>query len=46
VAANARLDPFLPIPVVAKDGERYRWLSEADRPQSIGRLSAFMGTPE
>ena len=25
------------------DGERYRWLSEKDLPQSIGRLSAFMG---
>jgi glycine dehydrogenase subunit 2 len=35
--------PFLPIPVVGKDGERYRWLTEADLPQSIGRLSAFMG---
>ncbi|HRX72178.1 MAG: aminomethyl-transferring glycine dehydrogenase subunit GcvPB [Candidatus Competibacteraceae bacterium] len=43
VAVNARLEPFLPIPFVAREGERYRWLSEADRPQSIGRLSAFMG---
>ncbi len=43
VAVNARLEPFLPIPIVGKDGERYRWLNEADRPQSIGRLSAFMG---
>ena len=43
VAVNARLEPFLPIPFVGQDGERYRWLSEADRPQSIGRLSAFMG---
>ena len=43
VAVNARLEPFLPIPIVSKDGERYRWLNEADRPRSIGRLSAFMG---
>ncbi len=43
VAVNARLEPFLPIPLVGKEGERYRWLTEADRPQSIGRLSAFMG---
>ncbi|MCB1919569.1 MAG: aminomethyl-transferring glycine dehydrogenase subunit GcvPB [Candidatus Competibacteraceae bacterium] len=43
VAVNARLEPFLPIPFVVRQGERYRWLSEADRPQSIGRLSAFMG---
>ncbi len=37
----------MPIPVVGANevaGEqRYRWLSESDLPQSIGRLSAFMG---
>jgi glycine dehydrogenase subunit 2 len=43
VGVGARLMPFLPIPIVGKDGERYRWLTEADLPQSIGRLSAFMG---
>jgi glycine dehydrogenase subunit 2 len=43
VGVSERLLPFLPVPVVAKEGERYRWLTEADRPQSIGRLSAFMG---
>ncbi|HVY80037.1 MAG TPA: aminomethyl-transferring glycine dehydrogenase subunit GcvPB [Steroidobacteraceae bacterium] len=43
VGVSARLAPFLPIPIVGKDGETYRWLSEADLPQSIGRLSAFMG---
>ena len=43
VGVSTRLMPFLPIPIVGKEGERYRWLSEADLPQSIGRLSAFMG---
>ncbi|HLY53322.1 MAG TPA: aminomethyl-transferring glycine dehydrogenase subunit GcvPB, partial [Steroidobacteraceae bacterium] len=43
VGVGARLMPFLPIPIVARDGERYRWLAESDMPQSIGRLSAFMG---
>jgi glycine dehydrogenase subunit 2 len=43
VGVGARLLPFLPIPIVAKEGERYRWLAESDLPQSIGRLSAFMG---
>jgi len=43
VGVSQRLLPFLPIPIVGKNGERYRWLSEADLPQSIGRLSAFMG---
>ena len=43
VGVAARLLPFLPIPLVGKEGERYRWLTEADLPQSIGRLSAFMG---
>jgi len=43
VGVSARLAPFLPIPIVGQDGERYRWLAEVDLPQSIGRLSAFMG---
>jgi len=43
VAVNARLEPFLPVPRVVREGECYRWLNKTDRPQSIGRLSAFMG---
>lgn len=43
VGFSERLLPFRPIPVVANDGDRYRWLDEKDLPQSIGRLSAFMG---
>ncbi|RDI44580.1 aminomethyl-transferring glycine dehydrogenase subunit GcvPB [Aquicella lusitana] len=43
VVANERLVPYLPVPRVAKEGRRYRWLTEKDCPQSIGRLSAFMG---
>ncbi len=43
VGVGVRLLPFLPIPVVGRDGERFRWLDERDLPQSIGRLSAFMG---
>ncbi|MGB5490115.1 MAG: aminomethyl-transferring glycine dehydrogenase subunit GcvPB [Woeseiaceae bacterium] len=47
VGVNDRLLPFMPIPVVGKsevDGkEVYGWLAEEDLPQSIGRLSGFMG---
>ncbi|MBT8086745.1 MAG: aminomethyl-transferring glycine dehydrogenase subunit GcvPB [Gammaproteobacteria bacterium] len=47
VGVNDRLLPFMPIPVVGKrevDGESiYGWLAEDDLPQSIGRLSGFMG---
>lgn len=43
VVANERLLPYLPIPRVTKEGERYRFLTEKDCPQTIGRLSAFMG---
>ena len=43
VGVGQRLLPHLPVPVVARDGERYRWLDERDLPQSIGRLSGFMG---
>jgi glycine dehydrogenase subunit 2 len=43
VGVGQRLLPFLPIPIAGKEGDRYRWLDERDLPQSIGRLSAFMG---
>ncbi len=43
VGVSQRLLPFMPMPIVGKDGETYRWLDERDLPQSIGRLSAFMG---
>jgi len=47
VGVNDKLKPFMPIPVVGaeeRDGETvYRWLAEEDLPQSIGRLSGFMG---
>lgn len=43
IAVNERLAPFLPTPVVIKDNNFYRWSTTKDYPQSIGRLSAFMG---
>ncbi len=41
VGVSAALTPFLPVPVVVKDGESYNL--DYDRPQSIGRLKAFHG---
>jgi glycine dehydrogenase subunit 2 len=50
VGVSARLMPFLPLPIVAREGEGeregnsgYRWLGERDLPQSIGRLASFAG---
>ncbi len=47
VGVNKRLLPFMPIPVVGKsevDGSVvYDWLTEDEVPQTIGRLSGFMG---
>ena len=43
VGVGERLLPFLPTPIVGKEGDGYRWLTEKDYPQTIGRLSAFMG---
>jgi glycine dehydrogenase subunit 2 len=43
VAANKRLLPFLPVPMVGYSDNSYRWLDESACPQTIGRLSAFMG---
>jgi len=41
VGVSAALAPFLPVPVVVKDGDSYNL--DYDRPQSIGRLKAFHG---
>jgi len=43
VGVSKRLEPFLPVPIVGYDGDEYYWVTEDVRPQSMGRLSAFMG---
>src|SRR5690606_33863782 len=44
VGVSERLRPFLPIPLIEKrENGSYGWLRKKDRPQSIGRLSAFGG---
>ena len=43
VGVSERLKPFMPIPIVGREGDRYRWFDEQDVPETIGRLSAFMG---
>ena len=43
VGVNEKLIPYLPVPLVEKKDDSYRLVAEKDRPQSIGRLSAFMG---
>ncbi len=43
VGVSQRLLPFMPIPVVGKKDQTYGWLTERDLPQTIGRLSTFMG---
>ncbi len=43
VGVGERLLPFMPIPIVGREGPAYRWLTERELPQSIGRLSTFMG---
>lgn len=43
VGVSERLLPFLPFPMVGKEGDNLRWLTDKDCPQSIGRLSAYSG---
>lgn len=43
VGVSQRLIPYLPVPMVDFDGSDYLWLTEKERPESIGRLSAFAG---
>jgi len=43
VGVSKRLEPYLPVPLLAFDGTDYSLLTERDRPDSIGRLTAFAG---
>ena len=43
VGVGERLAPFVPTPIVGRENSIYRWLTREDIPDSIGRLSAFMG---
>jgi glycine dehydrogenase subunit 2 len=41
IAVRASLAPFLPVPVLVRDGDRFSL--DDDRPQSIGKVRAFTG---
>jgi glycine cleavage system P protein (glycine dehydrogenase) subunit 2 len=41
IAVRERLEPFLPVPAVIRDGNRFRL--DYDRPKSIGKVRAFTG---
>ncbi len=47
IGVGERLLPFMPLPIVTateQNGETvYDWMADEDLPQSIGRLSGFMG---
>ena len=43
VAVNEKLLPYLPVPRVEKNHDHYHWIDETDCPDTIGRLSTFMG---
>ena len=43
VGVGERLRPYLPVPVVERRDGAYVWADESDRPQTIGRLSTYMG---
>ncbi|MGB2952772.1 MAG: aminomethyl-transferring glycine dehydrogenase subunit GcvPB [Gaiellaceae bacterium] len=41
IAVRERLEPFLPVPQIVRDGEDYRL--DFDRPKSIGKVRGFYG---
>ena len=41
VGVKAHLAPYLPVPLVGREGDRY--VLERDRPRSIGRMRSFYG---
>lgn len=43
IAVSEKLLPFLPVPIVIKNNDTFKFSDYKDFPQSIGRLSTFMG---
>jgi glycine dehydrogenase subunit 2 len=41
IAVRERLEPFLPVPAIVRDGDRFRL--DFDRPKSIGKVRGYMG---
>jgi glycine dehydrogenase subunit 2 len=41
IAVRRRLEPFLPVPAVVREGERFAL--DYDRPKSIGKVRGFLG---
>ena len=41
IVVRERLEPFLPVPAVVRDGDRFRL--DFDRPKSIGKVRGFTG---
>ncbi len=41
IAVRAMLEPFLPVPAVGRDGDRFRL--DYDRPKSIGKVRGYTG---
>jgi glycine dehydrogenase subunit 2 len=41
IAVSERLEPFLPVPSIVRDGDAYRL--DYDRPKSIGKVRGFLG---
>jgi glycine dehydrogenase subunit 2 len=41
IAVSQRLEPFLPVPEIVRDGDAYRL--DYDRPKSIGKVRGFLG---
>ena len=41
VAVRETIEPFLPVPVVVRDGDRFRY--DYDRPKTIGKVRGFAG---
>jgi len=43
IAVAESLLPYLPLPLVLKENNQYRWSTLKEKPASIGQLSTFMG---
>jgi glycine dehydrogenase subunit 2 len=43
ICCTAELAKYMPVPTVIKNGDQYKLETEADRPETLGRLKGFQG---
>jgi len=43
ICVTPELEPYMPVPIVVKDGDKFHLAYEDERPETLGRLKGFQG---